>query len=141
MEKVIIELSFHLRKPYNEAEKLIEVFNQILEEGGRCEICIPTLSSDGHILQVNMYRCRNSYIAASMGAKITDLLTTDTLLKISKINFANTFYCPTRISIKNSDNKNYGPIITFSLFEHNEIKKQKMIHQNFEIIDSTSTSS
>lgn len=41
-EKVLLELRFQLRKPYNEAETLIDAFNQIIEEGGRAIISVST---------------------------------------------------------------------------------------------------
>ena len=139
MGKTIFKLDFHLRKPYNEAKILIDAFNQIIEEGGRCEICIsqiPSESSEGHILQIRMYRCKNSYSATSLGAKIIDNLVKEDFLKITKFNFASIYYCPVSFSLKDSDDKNHGQIISISLFENENIDVQNNINQQFRLIDS-----
>lgn len=142
MGKAIFELNFHLRKPYDEATQLIDIFNQIIEEGGRCEICISPISSEdaeGHILQLKMYRCRNTYTATSLGAKIIDNLAKEDLLKITKFNFASIYYCPVTFSLKNSNNENHGPIISISLFENENSDVQNNINQQFKLIDLSST--
>lgn len=135
MEKAILKLNFHLRKPYNEAKKLIESFNQIIEEGGRCEICIPRISSDGHILQLNMYRCKNTYVAASLGAKITDKLSKENYSDITKFNFASVYYCPVKISLEDSNEKNHGQTICLSLFKNENPDTQTSIERQFKLID------
>lgn len=139
MEQTILELNFHLRKPYNEAEKLIEVFNQIIEEGGRCEICISSISSDGYVLQLNMYRCRNSYVATSLGAKITNKLVKEDYSNITKFNFASAYYCPVKFSLKNSSDKNHGQTICISLFKNKDQDTQNSIERQFKLLDLSIT--
>lgn len=138
MENAIFELSFHLRKPYNEAKTLIDVFNQIIEEGGRCEIGISPISSEGHILQIKMYRCKNSYTSTSLGAKIIDNLAKEDFLKITKFNFASIYYSPVIFSFKDSNDKKHGPIISLSLFENKDADIQNNINQQFKLIDLSS---
>lgn len=137
MGNAIFELSFHLRKPYNEANTLIDSFNQIIDEGGRCEIYVST-SNEGYILQLKMYRCRNTYTAASLGAKIIDNLAKEDFLKITKFNFASIYYSPVKFSLENSGDGTHGPIISVSLFENEDFDTQNTINQHFKLIDLSS---
>ena len=139
MEKTLLELNFHLRKPYNEAKKLIEVFNQIIEEGGRCEICIQSISSDGYVLKLNLYRCRNSFVAASLGAQITDKLVKENYSDITKFNFASAYYCPIIFSLASPIDKNHGQTICISLFENANPDVQNSIHRQFKLIELSAT--
>lgn len=135
MGKPIFQLDFHLRKPYNEAKNLIDVFNQIINEGGRCEICLSPLSKEGFVLQLKMYRCRNSYTATSLGARIIDNLTKEDYLKISKFNFASIYSSPVHFSLEDPDDDKHGPKISISLFEHEDSDIQNNINQQFKVID------
>ena len=137
MEKAIFELSFQLRKPYNEAKLLIDVFNQIIEEGGRCEIGLTPVKG-GHILQIKLYRCKNTYSAASLGAKIINNFAKEDYLKITKFNFASVYYSPVTFSLNDCSDGNHGPIITISLFENRNADTQNSINQQFNIIDLSS---
>ncbi len=138
MGNAIFELNFHLRKPYNGAKLLIDVFNQIIDEGGRCEICVSPLPDGGHILQLKMYRCKNTYSAASLGAKIIDNLTKDYYSKITKFNFASIYYSPVTFAIKDCDDGKHGQIITVTLFENENLDTQNSINQQFKLIDLSS---
>lgn len=141
MESAIFELNFHLRKPYNEAETLIDTFNHIIEEGGRCEICISPIPTGGCILQIKMYRCKNTYSATSLGAKIIDNFSKDDFLKITKFNFASIYYSPVRFTLKSgneSGNDIHGPIISVTLFENENPDIQNNINQHFKLIDLAS---
>lgn len=143
METAVLNLNFHLRKPYNEAKTLIDVFNQIIEEGGRCEICISQISSEsseGLILQLKLYRCKNSYSAASLGAKIINNLAKEDFVKITKFNFASIYYCPISFSLEDSNDENHGPIISVSLFENNDSDIQNNINQQFKLIELSAIS-
>lgn len=137
MEEAIFDLNFHLRKPYNEAKLLIDVFNQIIEEGGRSEICVSP-SNEGYILQLKMYRCKNTYSATSLGAKIIDKLTKEDLLKITKFNFASIYYSPITFTLKDCGDKKHGPIISVSLFNNKNSDTQNTINQHFNLIDLSS---
>lgn len=137
MEEALFQLNFHLRKPYNEAKSLIDLFNQIIEEGGRCEICISP-STEGYILQIKMYRCRNTYSATSLGAKIIDNLVKEDFLKITKFNFASIYYSPVIFNLKDCGDENHGPIISVSLFENKDTDTQNSINQQFKLIDMSS---
>lgn len=136
--ETIFKLDFHLRKPYNEAKSLIDIFNQIIEEGGRCEICLSPIPTGGYILQLKMYRCKNTYSAASLGAKIIDNLAKEDFLKITKFNFASIYSPPVRFSLKDSDDDSHGPIISISLFENEDSDTQNTINQQFKLIDLSS---
>lgn len=139
MEKAIFELNFHLRKPYNEAKTLIDAFNRIIDEGGRCEICLSRIANGkGFILQLRMFRCRNTYPAASLGAKIIDNFTKNDLLKISKFNFASTYYSPVHFSLTAENDTTHGPVITVNLFENKDSETQNTINKQFELLDLAS---
>ena len=136
--EAILELNFHLRKPYNEAKILIDVFNQIIEEGGRCEICVSPISNGSHILQLKIYRCKNTNSAASLGAKIIDNLEKDDYSKITKFNFASIYYSPVTFTLKDCSDSKHGPIITVTLFENEDSDTQNSINQQFKVIDLSS---
>lgn len=133
----LFTLKFQLRKPYNEAESLIGVFNQIIEEGGRCELIVRQFSEESHVLEIRLYRCKNSYVAAGLGARITNKLSTQDRLTITKFNLASIQYCPVKFSIENCTNENKGPKIKIELFENNDIDIQTSLNKQFEFIDST----
>lgn len=138
MENILFELNFHLRKPYNQATNLIEVFNQIIKEGGRCEICVSPIQSGGHILQLKMYRCKNTYFSTSLGAKIIDDLAKDDYLKITKFNFASIYYSPVTFTLEDCSDDKHGPMIIISLYENKNLDIQNSINQHFKIIDLSS---
>lgn len=139
MEKPILQLRFHLRKPYNAAKLLIEAFNEIIEEGGRTEICIlndnPEINRN--ILTLNFYRCRNTYHSTSFGASITDDLSKEVKCNISKFNFASAFNCPTHFDLEEPKDSHHGGVLTISVFSHNNSELNKMLKINFETIDSS----
>lgn len=137
MGKQILQLKFHLRKPYNEAELLIKAFNEIIDEGGRAEICIindnPT--KNRNILMLKVYRCRNTYYSTSLAASITDEIS-DTMKKnISKFNFANAVNCPTVFKIETSEDSQHGQTIILSVFELNNPELNKVLKSNFKTFD------
>lgn len=136
MAKVLFELCFHFRKPYNEAEELIEAFNQIIEEGGRCEITIKKISSEGNVLQLKMYRCRNSYSATSLGCKIVDYLNKEDYLRISKFNFASIYSCPVKFElIKNPKDSEHGQSLKITLHENSDSDIQNNLAQQLAVMD------
>ena len=118
MEKPVLQLEFHLRKPYNESKLLIEAFNGIIEEGGRAEICIKNdnPSKNRNILMLKIYRCRNSYYSTSLSASITDEIDNNLKKDISKFNFANAINCPTSFEIEDPKDSIHGQTIKMSVF-------------------------
>lgn len=134
--EAILKIDFHLRKPYNEAKSLIACFNQIIEEGGRAEITLSAFSKEGYVLNIKLFRCRNTYAAACLGAKIIDKLEKQDFMNITKFNFSSTFYCPVSFEVIDSDdNKNHGPIIEVKLFEHQNKELQDNLYKHFELIE------
>lgn len=135
--KPILQLEFHLRKPYNAAKLLIEAFNEIIEEGGRGEICIrndnPT--KNRNILMLKIYRCRNSYYSTSLSASITDEIDKTLRKDISKFNFANAINCLTSFEIEDPKDSTHGQTIKMSVFQPNNAKFNKVLKSNFEIFD------
>ena len=135
-EKVLLELRLQLRKPYNEAETLIDAFNQIIEEGGRAIISVSAISPEnpGHnVLQLNLYRCRNSYTAASLGAKIINKLSRKDFIDISNFNFASVYSPTVHFSIKAPSVNDHGPIIIIKLFENSNPEEQEIVNRQFEL--------
>ena len=116
MEKPILQLEFHLRKPYNESKLLIEAFNGIIEEGGRAEICIKNdnPSKNRNILMLKIYRCRNSYYSTSLSASIN---------------------CPTSFEIEDPKDSIHGQTIKMSVFQTNNLELNKVLKSNFETFD------
>ena len=137
MEKPILQLDFHLRKPYNEAKLLIEAFNGIIEEGGRAEICIKNdnPSKNRNILMLKIYRCRNSYYSTSLSASITDEIDNNFKKDISKFNFANAINCPTSFEIEAPKDSIHGQTIKMSVFQTNNPELNKVLKSNFETFD------
>lgn len=135
-EKVLLEFRFHLRKPYNEAATLIDAFNQIIEEGGRAEISVSRVSPESpshNVLQLNLYRCRNSYTAASLGAKIIDKLSKKDFIDISNFNYASIYSPKVCFSIEAPSDNEHGPIIIIRLFENSNPEKQEIVNRQFEL--------
>lgn len=137
-EKILLELRFHLRKPYNEATVLIDAFNQIIKEGGRCDISVSTKSPSGpgHVLQLNLYRCKNSYIATSLGARIIDKLTRRDFIDISKFNLASVYYPKVEFYLEHSSDNEHGPTISIKLFENSDEEKQEVINRQFKLLEN-----
>ena len=135
--KPILQLEFNLRKPYNAAKLLIEAFNEIIEEGGRGEICIrnenPT--KNRNILMLKIYRCRNSYYSTSLSASITDEIDKTLRKDISKFNFANAINCPTSFEIEDPKDSTHGQTIKMSVFQPNNAELNKVLKSNFETFD------
>ena len=135
--KPILQLEFHLRKPYNAAKLLIAAFNEIIEEGGRGEICIrndnPT--KNRNILMLKIYRCRNSYYSTSLSASTTDEIDKTLRKDISKFNFANAINCPTSFEIEDPKDSTHGQTIKMSVFQPNNAELNKVLKSNFETFD------
>ena len=134
MEK-LFTLEFQLKKPYKEAEGLINVFNQLIVEGGRCEIIIVPISEESNRIEIYLYRGSNSLIAAGMGSRFINTLSEQDKKNITKFNLASTKYNPVKFRIENNNNEQKGPKIFIDLYENKNTDVQTNLNKQFKFLD------